>query len=384
MCNTHQMKNLNSITLTFRDDEFEKIFIKSTLSRTRFQGQIAIVIGMLVYLVCGILDQWFVPAEIADKVWYTRFVALSVPLIVLILSFTPIFNRFNYLLLAIVGLAAGLGLIGMQLWIPLENTPYYYPMMIVVAFYTYNFIGTRFIYAFGVDMFLLLSYNIVFGIVMDYPLPVLVGHDIFIISANLIGGVAGYLTEWQRRTLFLREQELENERKINLHRALHDPLTGLPNRDLLYDRIEQTILASKREDAMHCIFFLDLDGFKAINDNLGHQRGDYVLNEVAQRLSLVFRDIDTVARVGGDEFCILVLNISNKKILTNMAKKILVQLSKPISYIPEDLPLSASIGICLFPYENVSTADIIQKADEAMYRVKDSGKGNFYFYEDEN
>lgn len=373
------MKKLNLFTITFQDNVLEQIFIKSAQDRTLYQGRIAILVGIFVYLLCGLLDQWFVPPEISDKVWNIRFTALSVPVIVLLLSFTPVFTRFNYLLLAIVGLAAGVGLIVIQMQIPIESTPYYYPMMIIVAFYTYNFIGTRFIYALSVDLFLLLSYNVVFGWVMDYPLYILLSHDAFIISANLIGGGVGYLSEWQRRILFLREREMEEERQLHLHRSLHDPLTGLVNRELAYDRLEQAIDMTQRGKGNHCAFFLDLDGFKAINDNLGHRAGDSVLKEVAQRLSSVFREIDTVARVGGDEFFILALNIEKKEVASSMAKKILDQLRKPITNVPVELPLSASIGICLFPYEGMSSLDIIHRADEAMYKVKNSGKGDYLF-----
>jgi diguanylate cyclase (GGDEF)-like protein len=373
------MNTLNLITLSFQNNALEKSFILSTQDRTRYQGQIAIFVGMFVYILCGLLDQWFVPPELADEVWNIRFTALSVPVIVLLLSLTPIFTRFNYSLLAIVGLAAGVGLISIQMLLPIESTPYYYPMMIVVAFYTYNFIGTRFIYALAVDLFLLVSYNVIFGWVMDFPLHILVSHDAFIVSANLIGGAAGYLTEWQRRILFLRELELEEERKLHLHRALHDPLTGLPNRDLVYERIEQSIKMTRREKGIHCAFFLDLDGFKAINDNLGHKTGDSVLKEVAQRISSVFREIDTVARVGGDEFFVLALNIGNEEKASDMAKKILDQISRPIPKVPAELSLSVSIGMCLFPYEGMSTSNIIHRADKAMYKVKSSGKGNFLF-----
>ena len=373
------MKKMNLFTLAFKDQTFEKRFTQSSLPRTRYQGQIAIIVGMFVYLLCGLLDQWFVPPEVADKVWITRFSALSVPIIVLMLMQTPLFTRFSYLLLAAVGLAAGVGLIGIQIWLPIESTPYYYPMMIVVAFYTYNFIGTRFIYAFFVDIFLLLSYNLVFGGIMDYPIHILVSHDVYIISANLIGGVTGYLTEWYRRTLFLHERELEEERQLHMHRALHDPLTGLANNDLLYTRIEQAMNTAQRERIIHCGFFLDLDGFKAINDNLGHKVGDSVLKHIAQRLSSIFQERDTVARIGGDEFFILVLNIKDKETASNLAKKILDQTKKPIAGIPTELSLGASIGICLFPYEGMKASDIIHRADEAMYKVKHSGKGNFLF-----
>jgi diguanylate cyclase (GGDEF)-like protein len=215
---------------------------------------------------------------------------------------------------------------------------------------------------------------------MDYPIHVLISHDIYIISANLIGGSVGYLTEWQRRNLFVSERKLEEERQHHMHRALYDPLTGLPNYDLLNDRIEQAMILAERKGNTHCGFFLDLDGFKTINDKLGHSTGDTVLQCIAQRLSSTFREMDTVSRVGGDEFFILALNIDNKETASYMANKILEEISKPMPDIPKEMSLSASIGICLFPYKGMTVSDIIDRADEAMYKVKNSGKKNFSFY----
>jgi len=373
------MTKMNLLTLAFRDEVFENTYIQSTLDRTRIQGQIAMLVGIFIYIFLGSIDQWFVPPEYSEKVWMIRFTALTVPVTVLVLTLTPIFTHYAHRLLATVGLAAGIGVIGIQMMIPIESAPYYYPLMILVAFYTYNFIATRFIYALIVDISLLISYNLVFGWLMDYPIHILISHDIYIISANLIGGSVGYLTEWQRRNLFVSESKLEEERQHHMHRALHDPLTGLPNYDLLNDRIEQAIILGQREGITHSGFFLDLDEFKLINDKLGHSTGDRVLKCIAQRLSSVFRDMDTVSRVGGDEFFILALNIDNEKTASYMSNKMLEEIRKPIPDIPNEISISASIGICLFPYEGVTVSDIIDRADKAMYKVKESGKQNFLF-----
>lgn len=374
------MANMKLLTLSFKDIALENMYMQATLDRTRIQGQIAMLVGICIYIFLGIIDQWFVPPEYSAQVWMIRFTALTVPVTVLLLTLTPIFSRYAHQLLAIVGLAAGTGVIAIQMMIPLQSAPYYYPLMVLVAFYTYNFIGTRFIYALIVDIALVVSYNLIFGLMMDYPIHVLISHDIYIISANLIGGSVGYLTEWQRRTLFVSERKLEEERLHHMHRALHDPLTGLPNYDLLNDRIEQAMISGVRDESTHCGFFLDLDGFKEINDKLGHSVGDHALKCIAERLSSSFREMDTVSRIGGDEFFILALNIENQETASYMAKKILEEISKPLPDIPIEISLSASIGICLFPYKGMTVSNIIDRADEAMYKVKSSGKKNFLFY----
>ncbi len=173
-----------SLTLRFKNKEQEQAFMDATLARTRLQGQVALLIGMFVYILHGMLDQWFVSPDLQQQVWFARATALCVPAAVLLVSVTPYFSRIRHLLLALVGLAAGGGLVGMQIGLPLESAPYFYPMMVLVTFYTYNFVGTRFIYALCVDLLLLLVYNLIFGSLLEYPKHVLLGHDFFIVSAN--------------------------------------------------------------------------------------------------------------------------------------------------------------------------------------------------------
>lgn len=371
------MSQIHPLTLSFRNPALEQSFCQATLERTRRQGQVAMLVGVLVYLLHGTLDQWFVAPALIRDVWTIRLAALCVPGLVIALTFTPWFSRFCHPLLAAVGLAAGSGLIGMLLLLPMASAAYYYPMMVVVTFYTYNCIGTRFILALGVDLFMLMTYNLVFGGMQHYPLHLLLSHDFFIVSANLIGGAAGYLAERQRRMLFLHERELDAQRQHHLTRSLHDGLTGLPNRELLHDRIKQAVAEAQRDGSVHCGFFLDLDGFKAINDQLNHEAGDRVLREVAQRLSSAVRGMDTVARIGGDEFFVLALDIGGAVAAAELAQTLLNQFSAPLAGIPAHLQPGASIGMCLFPYEGMTISHMMQRADEAMYRVKSSGKGHF-------
>ncbi len=375
------MSGMHLLTLRFNNPAVEQAFLSATATRTRRQGQFACVVGMFVYLFHGVLDQWFVPPDVIPQVWQARLTALGVPTLVLLISLTPWFNRMSHLLLAAVGLAAGVGLLGMQFYVPQHNASYYYPMMVLVTFYTYNFVGTRFIYALGVDLVLLMAYNIIFGVLMDYPLHTLAGHNFFIVSANLIGGSAGYLAERQRRLLFVREQELEAERHYHLQRSLHDGLTGLPNRDLLYDRILQAEAGALRHQVQHCGYFLDLDGFKEINDTYGHKLGDQTLREIAQRLKAAIRASDTVARIGGDEFFVLAEDIGDENAAHALARKLLAEIAEPLEFLPEHAGLGASIGLCLFPYAGMTVTDLIHRADEAMYRVKTSGKGSYLLAE---
>ncbi len=369
------MASVHPFTLSFEDRELESSFQQTMVARMRLQGRLAIIVGTLIYLALGMLDAWLIPPAYADAVWQARLTALCVPALVFVVSFSPGFSRLCSVMLASVGLAAGVGLIAMQTMMTVEASALYYPALILATFYTYNFIGTRFIHALVVDITLLVAYNMVFGVYLDYPLHLMINHDLFIVSANLIGGSAGYLTERQRRMLFLREQELDEERRHHLDRSLHDELTGLPNRVLLYDRISQALLHAKRDGLRHCGIFIDLDGFKPINDRLGHKAGDDVLWQVADRLKSSARSIDTVARIGGDEFFVLAKEVSDRESAAQLANKLLEALSMPIRGIPDELRVGASAGVCFFPYEGVTVEGLIQRADEAMYRAKRSGKG---------
>ena len=370
---------IKPFTLTFREKTLEQAFSEATLSRTRLQGRTAISVGSVVYILGGLLDPLLVPDEMLSAVWQTRLSALCIPTIVMGLTFTRWLSGLRHFLLATVGLAAGLGIICTQLLTPYESSPFYYPMMVLTTFFTYNFVGTRFVYALCVDGLLLLLYNLVFGHLQPYPPRILAGHDFMIIAANLIGGSAGYLAEIGRRILFLREQELEEQRQHQQMRALHDGLTGLPNRELLYDRISQAQSKAHRESSIHCGIFLDLDGFKEINDSLSHKIGDHVLREVGQKLLSAVRSVDTVARIGGDEFFILALDIGTAQAAANLADKLLQELAKPLPGIPDHIQLGVSIGLCLFPYPDMSVTDLIHRADEAMYQVKNNGKGAYAF-----
>lgn len=370
------MTSRHPLTLAFSDPELEQSYLDASVERERIQGRAAIIVGTLVYLAYGILDHWLVPEPARGSIWAIRLSLLSVPLVVYWASYTSAFKAHRHPMLASVGLAAGVGIIAMLTYLPVESAAYFYPGLVLVTFYTYNFVGTRFIHALCVDIGLVLAYNVVFGGFHDYPLHVLASHDFFILSANLIGGTAGYLNEKQKRLLFLRERELNEERKRHLARALHDPLTGLPNRELLQDRLEQALVRARREEDSFCGYFIDLDGFKGINDHLGHEFGDRVLCEIAGRLRKTVRESDTIARLGGDEFFYLAHGIKTEGDAATLAEKLMSAIETAMQRFPDERPVSASIGMCLFPYPGLSNvSDIIRRADHAMYRAKLGGKG---------
>jgi diguanylate cyclase (GGDEF)-like protein/PAS domain S-box-containing protein len=164
------------------------------------------------------------------------------------------------------------------------------------------------------------------------------------------------------------------------HMAHHDALTGLPNRVLLRDRIQQAIAHAHREDGQLAVLFIDLDRFKNINDSLGHQLGDRLLQSVASRILACVREGDTVSRVGGDEFVIVIPTIESSGDASSVAAKILEVLGNVFHLHGNDLHIAGSIGISLYPSDGTDAETLMRNADTAMYFAKDSGRANFQFF----
>ena len=161
--------------------------------------------------------------------------------------------------------------------------------------------------------------------------------------------------------------------------ATHDALTGLPNRSLFYDRLRHALLLAKRSNRYIAVMFIDLDDFKSVNDAFGHEMGDQVLKRVAKTLRNCVRESDTVARLSGDEFTLVVENISIPDDAAAISQKILTELSEPIYEDGQQITNTASIGISIYPTDGDDEISLLKKADEAMYQVKKTSKNNFQF-----
>ncbi len=172
------------------------------------------------------------------------------------------------------------------------------------------------------------------------------------------------------------------EEKIK-HMAHHDHLTDLPNRVLFMDRLDQAISLAKRSSSKVALLFLDLDGFKLVNDVMGHDMGDRLLQGVALRLNEIVRSSDTVARVGGDEFVLVLNNIGSMKDAALVAEKIIQALSEPFELSGGECRIGGSVGIAVFPDDSEVPETLLKRADEAMYCAKQNGKNNYRFHASE-
>lgn len=165
------------------------------------------------------------------------------------------------------------------------------------------------------------------------------------------------------------------------HLAYYDPLTNLPNRLLFHERLKQTLINAKRQKSQFALLFMDLDGFKKVNDSLGHDAGDLLLQEVALRLKKDLRESDTISRLGGDEFTIILDGFNHTNHLSTVLKKILKELSGEFKLNEREVYISVSIGISIYPNDGHDMVELIKNADTAMYAAKEKGKNRYEFYD---
>lgn len=206
------------------------------------------------------------------------------------------------------------------------------------------------------------------------------------------GGADGYLTHpiepqvlVATIRVFLRlkatDTELRQANEIILRQAMQDELTGLPNRRLFYDRLNVAMAEARRNTRKLAVVFVDLDHFKSINDRLGHAAGDALLIGIAGRIKCAVREIDTLARMGGDEFALVLPNLESKALAGHAAQRILDALKQEIAVDGAGVQASVSIGIAIFPDDGIDSATLLQGADQAMYRAKQAGRNAYRYWE---
>ncbi len=176
------------------------------------------------------------------------------------------------------------------------------------------------------------------------------------------------------------EAERRRADEITLRLAHYDSLTGLPNRLMFEDRLRQALARAQRAGSTVALLFLDLDGFKKVNDVLGHDAGDQVLKQAAHRMETALRSVDTAARLGGDEFTIVLEQIKNVNDIEVVAQRLLLLLSQPYLVAGTEAWVSASVGVSTFPIDGLAPAELLAQADAAMYRAKGAGKNQVAFH----
>ncbi len=217
------------------------------------------------------------------------------------------------------------------------------------------------------------------------PIIVLTGHDDQTVALSAVKtGAQDYLVKGKLdRELLLRSMQYSIERKRYQeqleYQANYDALTGLPNRNLLRDRLRQSVFAQRFVRSIGVVF-LDIDHFKFVNDSLGHNTGDKLLQNVAERLSETVRDGDTVARLGGDEFILILSDQPGQEVIYRAMQRIMSRIAEPIDIDGQELMVTCSAGISLYPQDGPDVETLLKNADAAMYQAKEKGRNNFQFY----
>jgi len=220
------------------------------------------------------------------------------------------------------------------------------------------------------------------------PIIVLTGNDDQTVALNAVkGGAQDYLVKGRLdRELLLRSMQYSIERKRYQqqleHQANYDALTGLPNRNLLHDRLRQAVYSQRNPRAI-AVVFMDLDHFKFVNDSLGHSVGDKLLKGMGERLRSVLREGDTVGRVGGDEFVLILNDQANEEVIFRAMQRISAKVAEPIDIDGKEMYVTCSAGISLYPQDGPDVDTLLKHADAAMYRAKEHGRNNFQFYTSE-
>jgi diguanylate cyclase (GGDEF)-like protein len=220
------------------------------------------------------------------------------------------------------------------------------------------------------------------------PIIVLTGNDDRALALSAVkAGAQDYLFKGSlERELLVRSMQYSIERKRYQeeleHHANYDALTGLPNRNLLHDRLKQAVYAQRNVHPV-AVVFLDLDHFKIINEGLGHSQGDKLLATIAERLHATVRDGDTVARLGGDEFVLILNDQTKEDVIFRAMQRILGKVSEPMIIGDQELCITCSAGVSIYPQDGDDVDTLLKNADAAMYRAKERGRNTFQFYTSE-
>jgi len=218
-------------------------------------------------------------------------------------------------------------------------------------------------------------------VVLQHPSWWTPGHILVLLALALAAtlGVLAWVMVLRKRVeeqaILLRESESRFR-----HMALHDALTGLATRILLEDRLDTAVEAAKRHQTSLALLMIDIDKFKTINDTYGHHSGDEVLRVAAVRLMQVVRKSDTVARMGGDEFVVLLPDINDPLMAENIAAKIVKSLAEPVHFLEYKIPISTSVGVCTLTADDLDAEKLLQSADDALYKAKARGRNCYHVF----
>lgn len=369
---------LHPFTLTFSNAEYETRFRRAHNKDVLRQARCSLVLGAVIYLVLGLEDLWLFPLDY-PRVWGVRLAAAGMILVMLVLTWRPAVRRHLQTLMCTGAVLAGAGPLLMQLRGGPELLETYAVGSLMIIVWAYTLSGMRFSVALIANGALLLCSVAVYWLWLDIEFYRMASVTLHLMMVGVLSGAAGYMIERQWRKLFMQAERLEAERESHAHRALHDALTGLPNRHSMHVNLDEALSRARRSGQPFSLLFIDLNDFKPVNDRFGHRVGDQVLIELAGRLRETVREVDLVARLGGDEFVVLAEGATALHAARHLAPKILEVIGRGVAVMgitgPRIVRVTASIGIAGYPQHGVDAWQLLQNADLAMYRAKAVGGG---------
>ena len=378
----HQTFEFKSMGLTpylkFKNALLEKEFKEFNLPFLKREVRAGIVMVIISWLLYANMEPMNAPITAFLSIAVAAMVGTSFLVIVYWASFLQKFKKYHQIIVMSGVLATMLTVFIKIKFYPDFPISHYLPILICITFWMFAISGVSFIYAVACGLMFYTFAYIVFLLDGNASSIDKITSAYYLLISYFMGAVISYHKDIQSRKIFLAHKALELEKQHHHHKSIHDLLTQLPNRELLEDRMVQAISMATRANIICAGMFIDLDNFKSINDQYGHTVGDLYLKEVANRLRDVTREADTIARISGDEFFLLLLDTKSEAAALGLAQKIQENL-KDEFLLGDQFKLTglgASIGICMFPYKNCTPQDIINRADQAMYKVKHLGKNN--------
>lgn len=351
----------NLFTLSFQSRELEEKFLEDYHGRNLKKFRVALALGFFLYSIFAVLDSVIV-GSLWKKIWLIRFgIVDPVILAIFVMSFIPGFYRFYQIAASALILVGGGGILAMLSLISPPSQYLYSQGLMLVLIFNYTFIGLRFILASINFLLIIIGFEIISLFINPLPAPVFVNNNFFLISANIIGMTVAYTLEKLNRDSYLHHVSLKKM-------AEKDSLTGLLNRSFFVEEVRFWIEKTDRSEQSSAFCFLDLDGFKNINDRYGHVLGDEILKVLGQAISRKLRSSDLIGRLGGDEFGFFFTELKSPEDLVGIFAKLKDDFSS--LSLSSGIRVSFSVGCVVFGAEIKDFNHCYSLADRALLRAK--------------
>lgn len=371
---------LRPLTLTFDDPELERDYLAGRASAERPVLRFGLALAALLYFSFAYLDLALVPGYVAE-IWRIRALEVFVCLAILATSFLPGFMARNRSIMVLAGLMILEGILGLILLVPSAMGDRYYVALILLMIGAYTVLGMRPLDAFWLGLAGILGYLVVEGAFKHHQAATMANNFMYLGSALLLSTVGGFAAERSRRLAYFQHRRADALRELSEHDALHDPLCGVANRRLFLERLEQALARTRRYGRNLAILFIDLNDFKQVNDRFGHSFGDKVLRRAATAIAGTIREIDTLARFGGDEFVVLLEDIEDTRLAKQIAERMIERLDAPLNIAGRGIRVGVSIGISLCPQHGDQSLGLLEAADRAMYVAKRIAGSCYRFFD---